>query len=154
MAFSRSLDARKRSADYIWKSFRLHPWAIWITSGSHIGSKFHKAYGRQWPESEKWTPKAAYRCRMAHAMHIISPCVRPKRAHKQNIPIFPTYFEGSGGVQGRQPNEQVSDPDRMGGGRGRVNPPRRSSAWRFWRFGGFGVGSKHLHAERPEASAD
>ena len=29
---------------------------------------------------------------MAHAMHIISPCVRPKRAQKQNIRIFPTYF--------------------------------------------------------------
>jgi len=39
----------------------------------------------------------------------------------------------------------------LGGGRGRVNPP--PGAW-IWRFGGFGAGSKPLHAERPEASAD
>ena len=53
---------------------------------------FHKNNGRQWPESEKWTPKAAYRRRMAHVMHIISLRVRPKRVHKQNIFIFSTYF--------------------------------------------------------------
>ena len=53
---------------------------------------FHKNNGRQWPESEKWNPKAAYRRRMAHVMHIISLRVRPKRVHKQNIFIFPTYF--------------------------------------------------------------
>ena len=57
-----------------------------------LEDNFHKNNGRQWPESEKWTPRVAYRRRMALAMHIISPCVRPKRAHKQNIFIFPTYF--------------------------------------------------------------
>ena len=45
----------------------------------------HKNYGRQGPESETWTPKVAYRRRMARVMHILSPCVRPKRVHKQNI---------------------------------------------------------------------
>ena len=47
---------------------------------------------------KKGMPKAAYRRRMAHVMHIISLRVRPKRAHKQNIFIFPTYFEVSSGV--------------------------------------------------------
>ena len=51
----------------------------------HFGSNFHKNYGRQGPESEKWTPKVAYRRRMARVMHIASPCVRPKRVHKQNL---------------------------------------------------------------------
>ena len=37
-------------------------------------------------------PKAAYRRRMALVMHIISPCVRPKRAHKQNLLIFPPHI--------------------------------------------------------------
>ena len=31
-----------------------------------------------------------------------------------------------------QPNEQGSEPDRLGGGRGRVNPPPRRLVWRFW----------------------
>ena len=60
---------------------------------SHFRSNFHKNNGRQWPESEnERTPKAAYRRRMARAMYIISPCVRPKRAQKQNY--FPRIFEG------------------------------------------------------------
>ena len=41
---------------------------------------------------KKGIPKAAYRCRMAHVMHIISLRVRPKRVHKQNIFISPTYL--------------------------------------------------------------
>ena len=88
-----------------------------------FGSTFHKNNGRQWPESEKGTPRVAYRRRMALAMHIISPCVRPRRAHKQEIHIFLTYFEGPRGARGRQENEKPSEPDRLGGGRGRVNRP-------------------------------
>ena len=30
-----------------------------------------------------------------------------------------------------QENEQASEPRRLGGGRGMVNPPRRSLVWRF-----------------------
>ena len=29
-------------------------------------------------------------------------------------------------------NERPAGPDRLGGGRGRVNPPPRSLVWRFW----------------------
>ena len=63
---------------------------------SHFGGNFHENYGRQWPESEKWTPKAAYRRRFARLMHIISPCVRSKRAHKQEIHVLPTLFTFQG----------------------------------------------------------
>ena len=68
-----------------------------MSNWSHFGGNFHENYGRQWLENEKWTPKAAYRRRM---VHIISPCVRPKRTQKQNIFIFPMNFEGSRGPRG------------------------------------------------------
>ena len=66
-----------------------------ISNWRHFGVHFHENYGRQWTESEKWTPKPAYRRRMALVMHIMSPCVRPKRAHKQHIFIFPMNCGGS-----------------------------------------------------------
>ena len=69
-----------------------------------LGVKFHENNGRQRPESEKWTPKTAYRRRVPLVMHIISPCVRPKGAQKQNVLIFPMNFEGSGGPRVRQEN--------------------------------------------------
>ena len=37
--------------------------------------------------------------------------------------VLPILFEGSRGAGARPPNEQTSEPDRLGGGRGRVNPP-------------------------------
>ena len=58
--------------------------------------------------------------------------VRFKRAHKQAIHILPTFWkrprcDGSAGA-----GLQASEPDRLGGGRGRVNPPPRRLVWRFW----------------------
>ena len=47
----------------------------------------------------------------------------PKWAHKQNILIFTTHFEGSRRARVIQENDRRSGPDRLGGGRGRVNPP-------------------------------
>ena len=38
----------------------------------------------------------AYRRRFARLMHIISPCVRSKRVHKQGIQISPTGFACQG----------------------------------------------------------
>ena len=67
-----------------------------MSNWSHFGVNFHENYGRQWPESEKWTPKAAYRRRFARLMRIISPCVRSKRAHKQEIHVLPTFFTFQG----------------------------------------------------------
>ncbi len=74
--------------------------------------------------------------RMALVMHIISPCVRPKRAHKQNIFIFPMNFAWPGSRETARESLQPSEPDRLGGGRGRVNlPPRRLvlEVWEVWR---------------------
>ena len=73
----------------------MHLGPTWMHLGptwSHFGGHFHENYGRQWPESEKWTPKAAYRRRFARLMRIISPCIRSKRAHKQERHVLPTFF--------------------------------------------------------------
>ena len=37
--------------------------------------------------------------------------------------VLPVLFEGSRLPRGDSENEQLSGPDRLGGGRGRVNPP-------------------------------
>ena len=86
---------------------------------SDFGGNFHENYGRQWPESEKWTPKAAYRRRFARLMHIISPCVRSKRAHKQEIYVLPTFFTFPGSHEDARESLQRSEPERwegVGGG--------------------------------------
>ena len=49
--------------------------------------------------------------------------IGPKWAHKQLILIFTEDFEGSRRARGIEMNEEGSSPDRLGGGRGRVNPP-------------------------------
>ena len=60
--------------------------------------------------------------------------------------IFTAHFEVSRGRRGRQDGFRRSEPDRLGGGRGSVNPPPVGL------FGGFGglegsePGSQHLHA--------
>ena len=40
--------------------------------------------------------------------------VRPNRAHKQQIHIFPTFFACPRGARRRQENEQRSEPDTLG----------------------------------------
>ena len=65
-----------------------------------------------------WDYFWAYRCRMACIMHVVSPCVRSKRVHKQKILIFAKDFACPRGARRRQPNEQPSGPvgpDRLGG---------------------------------------
>ena len=54
-------------------------------------------------------------------------------AHKQQIHIFPTFFLIPKDCEDAKENLQSSGPDRLGGGRGRVNPP----PWGL--FGGFRV---------------
>ena len=64
--------------------------------------------------------------------------VRPKRAHKQEIHIFPTYFAFQGSHGDAKESLQASEPDRPGGGKGRVNRPSRRlvlevlEVWRVW----------------------
>ena len=69
---------------------------------------------------------------MANAMGIYGGLEGPKSENVENTLVLPLLFEGSRVGGGRQPNEQPSEPDRLGGGRGRVNPPPRRLVWRFW----------------------
>ena len=70
----------------------------------------------------------------------------PKNGNVEKVLVLKAFLKGSRVARGDSENEQPSEPDRLGGGRGRVNPPPRRLVWRFWRFGGFGDCSKHLHA--------
>ena len=49
--------------------------------------------------------------------------VRPKRVHKQIILIFAKDFACHGSHEDARESLGKSEPDRLGGGRGRVNPP-------------------------------
>ena len=55
------------------------------------------------------------------------------RAHKQEIHIFPTLFKFQGTTSTPDAVLQASEPWRLVGGRGRVNPPPRRLVWRFWK---------------------
>ena len=68
-----------------------------------------------------WT----YRRRFARLMHIISPCVRSKRAHKQEIHVLPTFFAFQGSHEDARESLQFASlrAEPVGKGRGRVNPP-------------------------------
>ena len=70
----------------------------------------------------------------------------PKSENVEKPLVFVCFFEGQRCDEDPGARLQRSEPDRLGGGRGRVNPPLRRLLWRFGRFGGFGVGSKPLHA--------
>ena len=86
---------------------------------SHFGGNFHEIYGRQWLESEKWTPRAAYRRRFSRLMHIISPYVWSKRAHKQEIHVLPTFFTSQRSHGDSTESLEIAEPDRwegVGGG--------------------------------------
>ena len=52
----------------------------------------------------------------ACVMHTCTGLVGPKTGNVKELFVFTTIFEGSKGARGRQPNEQVSEPDRLGGG--------------------------------------
>ena len=66
--------------------------------------------------------------------------------------FFQRFFKFQGGRDPSQPNEQPSEPDRLGGGRGRVNPPPRRLVWRFsevWRVCCLGQGIYTPGGQRP-----
>ena len=50
----------------------------------------------------------------------------------QNTYFCPTFFQIPRGAWGRQPGFRGSEPDRLGGGRARVNRPPRRLVWRVW----------------------
>ena len=53
-------------------------------------------------------------------MHIVSPCVRPKRVHKQEILFFVKGFACSKWAQQRQQHEQHNEPGDFWGTLGSV----------------------------------
>ena len=75
----------------------------------------------------------------------------PKSENVEKVWVFEVFFKGSREAGGRQELEKVSEPDRPGRGRGRVNLPPKSLFWRFWRFGGFVV-CGGLYAPRGQRS--
>ena len=56
----------------------------------------------------------AYRRRMAHVMHIMSLCIRPKRVHKQIILIFAKDFACHGSHEYSKESLQRSGPGHFG----------------------------------------
>ena len=76
---------------------------------------------------------------MASIMHICSGLVGPKSGNVEKVPVFNCFFEGSRVQKVFCENEQLSETDRLGGGRGRVNPPLGNWFGGFGRFGGFGT---------------
>ena len=66
---------------------------------------------------------------MSNGMYDVYSCgfdgviARPKRVHKQIIFIFAKDFACHGSHEDARESLQRSGPDRLGGGRGRVNPP-------------------------------
>ena len=70
-------------------------------------------------------------------MGICAGLVGPKNENVDFILVFVCFFERQSGDEYSREEFRISEPDRLGGGRGRVNPPPRRLVWRFWRFGGF-----------------
>ena len=63
--------------------------------------------------------------------------------------VLIVFFEGSREPWGRQPGFQASESDRPGGGKGEGKPSPIRACLEVLE-----TGSKHLHAQRPETSAD
>ena len=67
--------------------------------------------------------------------------------------VLPLLFEGSRGHETAKESLQRSEPIRLGGGRGSVNPPPRRLVWRFgevWRVCCLVRASMRLHCRRNE----
>ena len=62
---------------------------------------------------------------MASVMGICGGLVGPKSENVGFSLVLPLLFEGSKAAGARQPNERPGERRRLGGGRGRVNPPPR-----------------------------
>ena len=65
-------------------------------------------------------------------MHACAGLVGQKNENVEKLQVFKAFLKGSRGPGARQPNEKASEPDRLGGGTGRVNLPSRRLVWTFW----------------------
>ena len=63
---------------------------------------------------------------MASVMGICAGLVGPKIENLKKILVFKAFLKGSKESRLFWDRLQPSEPDRLGGGRGRVNPPTRS----------------------------
>ena len=64
-------------------------------------------------------------------MRIYGGLMGPKNGNVKNRWVSLLLFEGPRAPRVRQSREQSSGPNRLGGGRGRVNPPPCGFVWRF-----------------------
>ena len=76
---------------------------------------------------------------MASVMGICAGLVEPKSENVEKVWVFKAFLNGQRCDEDPGAGLRRSGPDRLGGGRGRVNPPPRRLFWRFWRFGGLMV---------------
>ena len=81
----------------------------------------------------------------ACVMHTCTGLVGPKTGKVKRLLVFEAFLKGSSYPRADSENEQLAEPDRLGGGRGRVNPPPRRLVWRFWEVWRV-AGSGDLHA--------
>ena len=72
---------------------------------------------------------------MAGIMRICAGLVGPKSENVDFSLVFQAFLKGPKERRVRQPYEQPSEPERLGGGRGRVNPPPGAclEVWEDWR---------------------
>ena len=82
----------------------------------------------------------------ACVMHTCTGLVGPKTGKVKKLLVFKAFLKRQSGHGYARESLQLSEPDRLGGGRGRVNPPEELGFGGFGRFGGLGAGSQHLHA--------
>ena len=83
---------------------------------------------------------------MATLMLLCAGLVGPKSENVEISLVLPLFVEGSRWPGAFSENEGISGKCRLGGGRGRVNPPPCGLVLRFGRFGGLVIGSRDLHA--------
>ena len=86
---------------------------------------------------------------LASVMGMCASLVGPKSGNVEKVLDFKAFFEGSKGPRGRQDREQLSEPTRLGEGRGRVSLPPWGlfGGFRVWRVWNLVSASTRLEAQ-------
>ena len=74
--------------------------------------------------------------------------VWPKTEQVENVCVFKGFLKGQKSHEYSREGLQVSEPERLGGGMGRVSPPPRRLVWRVWEVWRVCCRVMPLHAER------
>ena len=69
---------------------------------------------------------------MAGVTHTGEGLVGPKSENVDFSKVLKAFLKAQGSDGYSTEEFQSDEPDRLGGGRGRVNPPPRRLVWRFW----------------------